>query len=328
MDERKEEFPLITVITLSYNSPDLNGAICSVLNQTYPRIEYILVDDHSSHYSLSAITEFLDRHKKENIEKYKVIQNPRNYGTVYSANLAVRRASGEYLFFLAGDDQFHDSSVLVDWMREFKCSSAQVITAYREVYDEKMEVSYGKLPDKSQVQGILKNSSQKLFEKIAVENFIFGCATAYRRSFLVEMGMFNEKYRLIEDKPLILKILRTKEKIHFFDRIVVKYRSGGVSAAARNNSFLTLENQKIFEEEALPYSKTPSRLQKRYQIWEREQKERQKFYLFLEKHKVNSGKKYLAYVLYFFLHPLKNIKHICMKPRRYMIAWKKRGRQS
>ena len=40
-----DRYPLITVLTLSYNSTYIYESIQSVLEQSYPHIEYIIVDD-------------------------------------------------------------------------------------------------------------------------------------------------------------------------------------------------------------------------------------------------------------------------------------------
>ena len=42
-----DRYPLITVLTLSYNSTYIYESIQSVLEQSYPHIEYIIVDDGS-----------------------------------------------------------------------------------------------------------------------------------------------------------------------------------------------------------------------------------------------------------------------------------------
>ena len=42
--------PVITVLTLSYNSPSLEAAVDSVLAQDYDNIQLIIIDDHSERF--------------------------------------------------------------------------------------------------------------------------------------------------------------------------------------------------------------------------------------------------------------------------------------
>lgn len=323
-----DSFPLVTVITLSYNSPDLHGAIKSVLEQTYPKIEYLIIDDCSNNFSDKEIKSFISKHQKPNVKRVQVTQNDVNRGTVYTANLSLHQACGEYIFFLAGDDQFNDSQVIADWVKEFLKTGAQVITAYREIYDEKLEKRISRLPDRHQVKTIYNASSQELFEKLAVENFIFGCCTAYQRQLIESLGYFDERYRLIEDWPFLLKVLRSGIKIYFFSRSVVKYRSGGTSSTGQSNTFYQTENQKIMEQEALPFSQNPVLLQKKYKVWKKEQEQRCKVNIQLKKYANTPIKKFFVYVWFFSLHPWKNFHRILRKPRRYYSELIKNRRKS
>ena len=79
--------PLITVVTASYNNLDgLMRSIYSVCMQTYRKIEYIICDDCSEKYSEEAIETFLQKHRKSNIIRYKIIHNTKNVGTVKNLN--------------------------------------------------------------------------------------------------------------------------------------------------------------------------------------------------------------------------------------------------
>lgn len=91
---------LITVITCAHNSERfLPEAIESVLAQTYPHWELILVNDASTDETPA----IMDRHAAED-ERVRVIHNPDNLGNTRSRNLAVRAASGEYIAILDSDD--------------------------------------------------------------------------------------------------------------------------------------------------------------------------------------------------------------------------------
>ena len=91
---------LISVVTCAHNSERfLPEAIESVLAQTYPHWELILVNDASTDET-SAI---MDRCAAED-DRIRVIHNRDNLGNTRARNLAVRAASGEYIAVLDSDD--------------------------------------------------------------------------------------------------------------------------------------------------------------------------------------------------------------------------------
>ena len=87
---------LVSVIIPFYSRVDwLCEAVQSVLEQTYDKIEIIVVNDGSP----EDVNEFLKRYGDKIIYRYKV-----NGGAATARNLAMDLASGEYFAFLDSDD--------------------------------------------------------------------------------------------------------------------------------------------------------------------------------------------------------------------------------
>jgi glycosyltransferase involved in cell wall biosynthesis len=81
-----------------YNSAKyLQGAIDSILNQTFTDLEFIIVDDGSTDNSLEVIQNYHD-------ERIYVIENKRNIGLTRSLNKALQQARGEYIVRQDADD--------------------------------------------------------------------------------------------------------------------------------------------------------------------------------------------------------------------------------
>jgi len=262
---------LITVLTLSYNSPDLFSAIDSVLGQDYERIQYVLVDDSSEDFSKAAVHSYIQAHQSRNIEECIIVQNPENFGTVRSANIGLSHARGEYIFFLAGDDVFASQLVISSWVAAFEESGALVMTAYRNDYDNTLTHYLGRMPMPKQVHKIRTLPPAELFECIAEVNFILGCCMAYSRSCFDEHGIFDERYRLIEDHSMILRLLRQDVPITFFDYVTVNYRIGGSSSGINYNEVYERDVDLIFEHEISPYVQNKRRATKAYKKWKSKQ---------------------------------------------------------
>lgn len=264
--------PLATVIVPTYNSPDLFGTLLSILRQDYPRIQLVLIDDGSSEFCTTEVEAFIRQNGGDHLEDWQVIVNPENRGTVRTLNLALGCSKGDYIFNLAGDDCFYDEQVLSDWVEAFLATGAQVMTALRAVYDPKLETFSHVEPSNAQVAMLRSLSPQLLFEKIAGINFIFGCCTARTAKCVEKYGLFDEGYRLLEDHPMNLKLLRSGEPIVFFDRIVIKYRGGGTSSPIRYNAVYEKDVDRVMECDVLPYTKHPVRIRWQHYQWKREQR--------------------------------------------------------
>ena len=270
-DIEKDQPVLVTVLTLSYNSPDLYAAIDSVLKQDYERIQYVLVDDGTEEFSEKSVRAYIEEFRTCNIEDYVIVSNPENYGTVRSTNIGLFRAKGEYIFNLAGDDVFTDLSVISKWVSAFQQSGALVMTAYRNVYEVNMKYSLGRMPTANQVNKIRTLAPVDLFEEVAKGNFIFGCCTAFSRRCLEQYGYYDERYRLIEDHSKILRLLRQGVTIAFFDQSVIQYRGSGSSSGECYNEVYEHDVDLIYQYEIMPYTQNKKRIQKAHSKWKARQ---------------------------------------------------------
>lgn len=265
-----KEKPLITVITLSYYSPDLLSCINSVLMQAYPQIQYIIIDDGTENFDKETIERHVEKNQQGNIKELVIIKNEQNQGIVRAFNIGLKLSKGEIIFNVAGDDQFADKEVLEDWVQAFKASNALIMTAYRSVYNEDQNKNIGLAPLRSEVKLIKKCETTKLFEKLAAKNFILGCCTAQTKESYEIYGLRDEKYRLIDDHPYYLNLLRKGQKIKFFDRVVINYRQGGVSYSTNIDKIYYKDADAIIKNEGLPYSTNPKKMQKMYNNWKKD----------------------------------------------------------
>ncbi len=307
-------YSTVTVITLSYNSSNLIKSINSVLNQSYPNIEYIITDDGSVDFNREGICEYVIANKSDSIKKFTVLTNERNMGTVYTLNRAIKASSGKYIFNIGADDRFHDNDVIADWVDFFDRTGALVSTAKMAVYRNNEYL--WEQPSKEEIEKIKTFTAEQLFNSIAACNFIFGCCTARSRACIEKYGLFNEDYRYIEDHSMNLYLLRNKVKINFFDRIVVDYSTGGISSPVVYNRLFEKDVDKIFKKEALPYvksKKTALRDFKRFKKAKRRAFYQNKYLKKLISCDDNTVKKTLVKTAHYAVHPIELLKTVKTK---------------
>ena len=94
----------ITVITVCFNAAkSIEPTILSVINQTYPQIEYIIVDGASTDGTLTIIRKYQNQISC-------VISEP-DSGIYDAMNKGVRLATGDWIIFMNAGDCFHDCEV-------------------------------------------------------------------------------------------------------------------------------------------------------------------------------------------------------------------------
>ena len=134
-----KNYPLVSVIMNCYNGETyLKEAIESILSQSYKNWEIIFWDNLSTDDSKKIISKFNDK-------RIKYFCSKKFLNLYHARNLAVNKASGEYLCFLDVDDLFEEQKIelQVKFLEEYKDYS-MVYSNYFTL-DEKNKNKYIKL---------------------------------------------------------------------------------------------------------------------------------------------------------------------------------------
>jgi glycosyltransferase involved in cell wall biosynthesis len=99
--------PKVSVIIPAYNTEKyIEKCLSSVVSQTYPTLEILIINDASSDNTLNII-----RHFADNDERIIIINNETNKGNGVGRNMAVKMATGEYIIFVDSDDYIEPTLV-------------------------------------------------------------------------------------------------------------------------------------------------------------------------------------------------------------------------
>lgn len=259
------ESELVTVWIATYkNFAYLNQSLKSVLTQDYPKIELFICDDGSPNFPFEEIYNFIEANRKENIVQVQILMSDRNYGTVRNVNRVIDSARGNYFIPCSSDDMLYDSNTITDIVNEFQKTGCDIMTSYRICCLEESLRPIVKLPLEFEVEKIINKSPRKLAKELCVNgNFISGAGTYYRKSFFEEFGKFDESYKLLEDYPMYLKVLKLGHKIHFFKKVTFKYRWGGISTGKTAHPVLIEDTKKLIYSEVQNNPADYSRLERK-----------------------------------------------------------------
>ncbi len=116
--------PQVSVVIPTYNRAGVLGrALTSVLSQTFPDLECIIVDDGSTDQTIALLEGFQD-------PRLRLLRLPINGGAGHARNVGIRAARGELLAFLDSDDEWLPQMLerLVGRLRE--CEDSRTTVAY------------------------------------------------------------------------------------------------------------------------------------------------------------------------------------------------------
>lgn len=93
----------VSVVIPVYNVvPYIERCLLSVLNQTWPDIEVIVVNDCTPDSSMQIVKRMINKHSRGMI--VRILEHKVNKGQSAARNSGIRAATGDYIYFLDSDD--------------------------------------------------------------------------------------------------------------------------------------------------------------------------------------------------------------------------------
>ena len=117
----------------------LSRSLDSVMAQTYPSVEFLLVDDGCTDGSMSIILEYQNTHPRG--KAIRIISHEHNKGASAARNRIIDEAAGEYLYFMDADDVIADNTIdlLMAGIRQYEAEL--VFGSYEKINtDDRREV--------------------------------------------------------------------------------------------------------------------------------------------------------------------------------------------
>ena len=196
--------PRFSVVMPAFNAEQTVGsAICSVLRQTCPDFELIVVDDGSSDRTAEVAAGFASRHDRVRLLRQE------NRGPGAARNAAIKEAEGAFVSMIDSDDLW-----LSDYLVEMDAALAAAPSAgfaYTDAW--LLDGMTGRVRTQTAMAGQRPPAETLLepdvfLDELLRRNFVYTAVTI-RRSVLDEVVGFDERFWIAEDYELWVRIAGT-----------------------------------------------------------------------------------------------------------------------
>jgi glycosyltransferase involved in cell wall biosynthesis len=211
---------LISVVIPNYNGGYfLKEALVSVISQTYPCLEIIVVDDGSTDNSLEILATF---------QAQIVLLKTQGLGAAAARNTGIKAAKGEYIALLDSDDIWSSDKLQL----QIDCLESMRLDL---VYCSGQE--FGDNSSNSLIhQAKYSGDCYGYFKRFPTRGIIeLGCSTAvFRTSILESSGLFDESFSGAAEDWDFFRRYSKHARVGFCPEILVKYRRHAGSITARS----------------------------------------------------------------------------------------------
>ncbi|MBD3296626.1 MAG: glycosyltransferase [Candidatus Omnitrophica bacterium] len=213
-------YPKVSIVVPAYNRARLlEGCLLNLLEQTYPDLEIIVVDDGSTDDTARVVEATDDG-------RLKYIRHDINRGLPAARNTGIRASSGEFIAFQDTDDRWEKDKtrIQMDIFRDLPLEVGVVYSNVSRAVGGREYIVPGK---KHAGDGNIRTG-------ILYGNFIAVISAVVRRACFDKAGYFDERLPSLEDWELWIRISRSY-RFRFVENVLarVNYTEDSLTANVR-----------------------------------------------------------------------------------------------
>lgn len=225
---------LLTIITINYNNLDgLKRTIKSVVNQTWKKFEYIVIDGGSTDGSAEYIQEMKEQIHFAVSETDKGIYNAMNKG--------VKEAQGDYLLFLNSGDCLICDTILEEILEIMDNDDSINVHSFQSM-DQNLEGNI-----------ITGTTRQKRSIQTSIRTFLKGSishpASMIKRKINNKTWLYNEENKIVSDWEWFFKLfLEDQSKFRVYDLIISSIQPNGISRSEDYRELTRWERNRVIND--------------------------------------------------------------------------------
>ena len=232
---------MISVIVPVYKVEKyLQKCVESILHQTYPDFELLLIDDGSPDQCPRICDEYVARDSR-----VRVIHKP-NGGLISARNAGIHAARGRYVCILDGDDWALENMLqfVHDTVSKSPVPLDMVLFAAHNVYEDHMEETLNNVPEgyynrerlEKEVFPYLLTDMRSGLQAGVIQAHTWD--KAFRRELLTEYYTREERIRVFTDVPMTYECLLHSQNVYICNEPLYMYNKmneGSIRAMSREN---------------------------------------------------------------------------------------------
>lgn len=220
-DKGEIQYKITAVIPVYNRKKTIRRCIDSVLAQTYPIFEIIVVDDGSS----DGTTDIIERTYGEKVSLIR----QKHKGAQAARNLGIKEAKGEYIAFLDSDDEWlpRKTEIQVQELRKNKNAVVAGDLYFQTDWGKKVPFAYQRTENKKPRMGAKKwqrmnvknESAYKLLLEKSICNFD---ALLTSKANLMKIGLLDENVPSFQEWDTAIRLAK-ENKIAYINQPLVIY---------------------------------------------------------------------------------------------------------
>ena len=232
---------MISVIVPVYKVEKyLRHCVDSILAQTYPDFELLLIDDGSPDHCPQICDEYAARDPR-----VRVIHKP-NGGLISARNEGIRAARGDYICILDGDDWALENMLgfIHDTVVQSPVPLDMVLFAAHNVYEDHLEETVNEVPEgyydrerlEKEIFPYLLTDTRNGLQVGVIQAHTWD--KAFKRELLAEHYTRDERIRVFTDVPMTYECLLHCRNVYICNEPLYMYNKtneGSIRAVSREN---------------------------------------------------------------------------------------------
>lgn len=208
---------MISLIITAHNYAQyVERAIRSALDQSLGNSEYeiLVINDASTDHTAEVLENYQEEVRVFNLEQ--------NLGLAGARNFGIQKAKGQFIIFLDADDYIHRDLLKV----------------------QKLFLEENTKLDAVSTDYYLVNERGERIEHVCAEEKPIACGIMFRKDFLYNIGLYDEKFRAREEEDLRI---RWTEQYNIYNLIVPLYRYRMHDANLTKNTSAMEEHRELLD---------------------------------------------------------------------------------
>ena len=223
------EYPKISIVTPSFNQGEfIDDTICSIINQGYPNLEYIICDGGSTDNTVDIIKKYESQITYWCSEKDK--------GQTDAINKGMKRATGEIVGWINSDDVMLNNSLFE--------------IAHNFMYNKKIEFINGLVLDIDR-NGLVKKLTHPMLSKFFMKHGAYNICQQgmfWKKSVFNKIGGYlNDSFHGCMDRELLIRMYENNIIMKQVNKPIAAIRIYGETKTALGGEFWLRDTTKLKE---------------------------------------------------------------------------------